>query len=133
MKKVVLVVRVLMGLPLVVFGLNGFFHFIEQPAPPEEAVAFLEGLASAGYLFPLIAGVQAACGVMLLTGRFVPLALVLFAPILVNIVGFHVSLDPAFDKSALGYALFVFELILAWAYRESFAGVLAANAKSRFD
>ncbi len=133
MKKAVLVARILMALPLIVFGLNGFLQFMEQPEHGAEAGAFLGALAGAGYIFPIISGVQVLSGLCFLSGMFVPLALVLFAPILVNIVGFHVNLDPAFANSAPGYLLLVLELFLAYAYWKSFSVVLQARAGTRFD
>jgi hypothetical protein len=131
MKRVVLVACLLLGFPLVVFGLNGFLHFMEPPggAPPE-AVAFLVALAGSGYPMPVESAIEVLCGAMLVTGCCVPLALVLFAPIPVNIVGFHLALDPDLGRSAMGYALLVAELFLARAYLGSFRCLF--EAKSRF-
>ena len=71
--------RVLMGLLFLVFGLNGFLNFLPQPKTPmpEGAVAFAEAMMKTGYLFPLIMGTQLIVGVLLLSNRFVPLALAL--------------------------------------------------------
>ncbi|HEY8375502.1 MAG TPA: DoxX family membrane protein [Nannocystis sp.] len=122
------VARCMLGLVFLVFGLNGFFHFLSMPPPPEgPAGAFLGGLVAAGYMFPLIKGTEVVAGALLLAGRFVPLALVLLAPVIVNIVAYHLFLAPG------GYLMLALilglELYLAWAYRESFAGVLRANAQ----
>ncbi len=118
--------RVLLGLPFLVFGLNGFFAFMPMPEHGEAAGSFLGALAAAGYMFPLIKGIEVLVGLLLLTGRFVPLALTLLAPITINIVAFHAFLEPA--SLALPLVLTVLHIYLAWAYRESFAGVLAAKA-----
>ena len=73
-----------------------------------------------------------AAGVFLLTGAFVPLGLVIFAPILVNIVAYHIYLDePA--TGALAYVLAVLELFLAWAYSPAFKGLFAFKAWTRLD
>ncbi len=134
MKKVLrfvpVVARVLLGLLFTVTGLNGFLNFLPQPEPgamPEGAAAFAGALQSSGYMFPLIAGTQLVCGVLLLTGLFVPLALVLVAPVVVNIVAFHVFLAP----QGTGIAIFVLvvEVYLVWAYRSAFRPMLAWNAK----
>ncbi|AKT40515.1 hypothetical protein [Chondromyces crocatus] len=118
--------RILLGLIFFVFGLNGFLNFLPpQPPPPEAAGAFLGGLASAGYMFPLIKGTEVLAGLALLGNRFVPLALTLLAPVIVNIAAFHVFLAPGY---AMVVALLGLELFLAWSYRDSFRGVLAAKA-----
>ena len=119
--------RILLGLIFFVFGLNGFLQFIPQPPLPEPAGAFMGALAAAGYMFPLIKGTEIVAGLLLLSGRFVPLALVLLAPVIVNIALFHVVLAPA--NMIMVVALLVLETYLAWSYRDAFRGVLAANAQ----
>ena len=85
--------RLLLGLVFVLFGLNGFFNFIPFEAPAGEAGAFLGALATTGYMFPLIKIVEIAAGVMLLTNRHVTLATLMLAPIVINVLAFHVFLD----------------------------------------
>jgi len=111
-----------MGLVFFVFGLNGFLHFIQQPAPPAPAMAFFGALFATGYMLPLVMGTQLLVGVLLLSNRFVPLALALIAPIIVNIVAFHVALAPAGLPLAL--VVLAFELLLAWSYRAAFRAML---------
>jgi uncharacterized membrane protein YphA (DoxX/SURF4 family) len=118
--------RILFGLLFLVFGLNGFLHFIPQPPPPEHAMGFIGGLASTGYMFPLIKGVEVIVAILLLVNRFVPLALALIAPNVVNIVLFHVVLEPSGIPMAL--AILVVELYLAWSYRDAYRSMLAARA-----
>jgi uncharacterized membrane protein YphA (DoxX/SURF4 family) len=122
-----LVARILFGLLFLVFGLNGFLHFIPQPAPPERAMAFMGGLASTGYMFPLIKGTEVVVGVLLLVNRFVPLALALIAPNVVNIVLFHAILEPSGLPMAL--AILAVELYLAWSYRDAYRAMLAARVE----
>jgi putative oxidoreductase len=121
------VARYLMGLPLLVFGLNGFLNFIPQPeAPmPEGAAAFAGALVNSGYMMPLIAVTLLVVGALLVVNRFVPLALALFAPFILNSVLFHVFLE----RSGLPIALvfLALELYLAWAYRAAFRPMLAAR------
>jgi uncharacterized membrane protein YphA (DoxX/SURF4 family) len=114
--------RLLLGLVFFVFGLNGFLQFIPPPAAPDKAVAFLGALAATGYMFPLIKSVEVIGGALLLSNRFVPLALALVAPNVVNIVLFHAVLAPG----GLAVALFVLalELFTAWSYRDAFAPML---------
>ena len=118
--------RVLLGLIFFVFGLNGFLNFIPQPPQAAAGGAFLGALAATGYMFPLIKGTEVVAGAMLLGNRFVPLALTLLAPIVVNIALFHSLLTPAFPMVV---ALLGLEIFLAWSYRDSFRGVLTAQAK----
>jgi hypothetical protein len=122
------IARVLMGLCFFVFGLNGFLHFIPEPKQPmpEGAVAFAGALMKSGYMFPMVMGTQLLVGVLLLLNRCVPLALALLAPVVVNIVAFHIFLAP----SGLGLALVVLalELYLAWAYRSSYRSMLNPRA-----
>lgn len=119
--------RILLGLLFFVFGLNGFLGFLPQPPVPPEAGAFLGGLAATGYMFPLIKGTEVVAGLMLLSNRFVPLALVVLAPVIVNIVAFHAALAPA--GLAVALVALALELALAWSYRASFRSVLALDAK----
>ncbi len=83
--------RVLMGLIFLVTGLNGFLNFLPPPKTPlpAGAVAFAGAMLKTGYLFQLVAGTQVIVGALLLSNRFVPLALALIAPVVVNIVLFH--------------------------------------------
>jgi uncharacterized membrane protein YphA (DoxX/SURF4 family) len=116
--------RILMGLLFFVTGLNGFLNFIPQPKEPmpQAAADFAGALMKSGYLFRLVMATQLLSGVLLLINRFVPLALALLAPVVVNIVAFHVFLAP----SGLGLAIFVLalELYLAWAYRRAYRSML---------
>jgi uncharacterized membrane protein YphA (DoxX/SURF4 family) len=116
--------RIMMGLAFLVFGLNGFLHFIPEPKTPmpEGAGAFAGALMKTGYMFPLIMGIQLLVGVLLLLNRFVPLALVLIMPILVNIIAFHVFLQPA--GFVPGAVLMALELYLAWVYRKAYCPML---------
>jgi uncharacterized membrane protein YphA (DoxX/SURF4 family) len=117
--------RVLLGLVFFVFGLNGFLQFIPQPPAPDKAMAFLGALAATGYMFPLIKSVEVIGGALLLSNRFVPLALAIVAPNVVNIVLFHSVLAPG----GLSVALFVLglELFTAWSYRGAYASMLQAR------
>jgi uncharacterized membrane protein YphA (DoxX/SURF4 family) len=119
--------RILMGLPLFVFGLNLFFNFIPQPKTPmaEGATAFFGALVKSGYMMPLIGTTLVVVGALLLVNRFVPLALALFAPFIVNSLAFHVYLEPSGRPMA---AIFLaLELYLAWVYRKAFGPMLRAR------
>ncbi|WP_394832216.1 DoxX family protein [Pendulispora rubella] len=120
------IARLLAGVIFTLFGLNGFLHFLPMPPSQGNAAQFLGGLAAAPYFYPLLFLTELAGGVLLLAGRFVPLALLLLAPVIVNIVGFHLSAAPAGLPLAL--LVLALELFLAWSYRDSFAPVIRARA-----
>ena len=85
--------RVVMGLPFFIVGLNGLLNFLPQPAAPMPAAAFIGALAKTGYMLQLISVTQLVVGVLLLSNRFVPLALALIAPFFVNSILFHTFLE----------------------------------------
>ena len=95
MKKMPLIARLLLGLMFFVFGLNGFLNFLPAPPMPDKAGAFIGGLLASGYFFPFLKGTEVLCGLLLLVGAFVPLALIVLAPIVINIFLFHAFLAPS--------------------------------------
>lgn len=124
-------VRVLLGLLFFVFGLNGFLHFMPSPTPPPPAAQFAGALFATGYMLPLIKGTEVIAALLLLGNRYVPLALALLAPILVNIVAFHAFLAPS--GVGLGLVLLGLELYLAWTYRDAFRPMLRARTAASED
>jgi len=100
-KKVVFGARTILGLIFLVFGLNGLLMiltgtgFIPMPAPSEKMMAVMGGLFAAGYLMPLVKVLEIVGGAFLLSNRYVPLALALLAPIMVNILGLHLFAEPS--------------------------------------
>lgn len=126
MKIVVLVARILLGLIFLVFGLNGFFHFIPNPPMPVSDLAtFSELLTRSHYIVPVML-LQVVCGVLFLVGRFVPLALTLIGPVIVNILITHIVFQPkGLPPGAFAALLW---LILFYAYRKYFESIFTANA-----
>jgi uncharacterized membrane protein YphA (DoxX/SURF4 family) len=123
------IARILMGLGFFIFGLNGFLNFLPQPkeAMPEGAAALFGGFMKSGYMMPLISGTQLVVGILLLLNLFVPLALVLIMPVLVNIIAFHLFLQP--KGIAPGIIMTLLELYLAWTYRSYYREVLSMRAR----
>lgn len=116
--KAFLAARIILGLMFLVFGLNGFLNFL--PAPPMEpgkATDFIMALVNTGYMFPLIKGTEVVAGILLLIG-YVPIALILLAPVVVNIALFHTVLAPDFKMFPIIIALGLF---LAWEQKERYA------------
>ena len=121
MKIAIIIVRILLGLMFVVFGSNGFLHFIPTPPMHGPSGDFIGAMAGSGYL-QVVAALQVIGGALLLLGRYIPLGLTLLGPIIVNIVLFHVFLD----RNGLPMALLVaaLALFLLWRYRTNFAGLV---------
>lgn len=122
MKIAETVSRYLLGLLFTVFGLNGFFHFIPQPPPANPvALKFLVAVSVSHYM-ALVFLLQIIGGTLLLAGRFVPFALAILAPIVVNILNYHITMDPG----GIGRGLLVATpwIIVFLRYRSSFARIL---------
>ena len=121
------VARVLLGLVFFVCGLDGFLHFLPQPTEPpsEGAMALAIALMKSGYMVPQIKGTEVAVGALLLGNRFVPLALILIAPVLVNIFAFHAFLAPS--GLVLASVLVALEIHLAWVNRSAYRPLFAAR------
>jgi len=122
------ILRSLLGLIFLVFGLNLLLHFLPNPAEPPAAADFLGALYRSGYLLQLLGVTQAVSGALLLTGVMVPFALVLLAPVIVNILMFHVFLAPAGLPVAL--VVVALEVILAWMHRDAFAPLFSGGPEA---
>ena len=121
MKIVTLIARLLLGLIFVVFGLNGFLNFLSMgPMPSGLAGQFIGALVLSHY-FWVVAALQIAGGALLLVNRFVPLGLVLLGPVIVNIVSYHVFLNPS--GIALAIVVVILWLIVFYGYRQYFSGI----------
>jgi putative oxidoreductase len=128
MKTVSEIARYLTGVIFLVFGLNGFLHFI--PRPPENGVAgqFMGALVVSHFL-ALIYGFEVVAAVLLLANRYVPLALAILAPVIFNILCFHAFMAP----SGLPFALVTAVL---WALifvrvRPAFAGLFQSRLQTQ--
>src|ERR1700689_2296640 len=124
MRTVSAIARYLAGVIFLVFGLNGFLNFIPLPPPGGLAGQFMSALYATHYLWVIFA-FQLVAGVLLLVNRYVPLAVAVLAPVIVNILSFHVLMAP----SGLPLALFVAVL---WAVifvdvRPAFAALFQAR------
>ena len=121
MKIVTLIARLLLGLICVVFGLNGFLNFLSMgPMPTGLAGQFMGALVLSHYYW-VVATLQIAGGALLLANRFVPLALVLLGPVIVNIICYHVFLNPIGAVPAA--VVTVLWLIVFYANRQHFSGI----------
>ena len=123
MKIVILIARLLLGLSFVVFGLNGFLNFLSMgPMPTGLAGQFIGALVQSHY-FWVVAALQVIGGALLLVNRFVPLALVLLGPVIVNILCYHAFLNPS--GAAPAAVVTVLWFIVFYVHRQYFSGVFA--------
>jgi len=126
MKIVTLIARILLGLVSLVFGLNGFLNFLNMgPMPTGLAGQFMGALILSHYYW-VVAALQIAGGVLLLVNRFVPLALVLLGPVIVNILCYHVFLNHAGAVPAVIVTILWF--IVFYANRQHFSGIFVQRA-----
>ena len=126
MKIASLIARLLLGVVFVVFGLNGFLHFIKAPMPEGIAGQFAGALFGTKY-YVVIFGVQLIGGILFLVNRYVPLALVLIGPIIVNILCFHGLLGAPGLPLALIVALLW--AIVAIRNKQHLAGIFAQRTE----
>jgi putative oxidoreductase len=120
-----IIARYLAGVIFLVFGLNGFLNFIPLPPPGGIAGQFMGALYVSHYLWVIFA-FQVIAGVLLLVNRYVPLAVAILAPMLVNILTFHVLMAP----SGLPLALFaaLLWIVIFIEVRPAFSGLFQSRA-----
>jgi putative oxidoreductase len=122
MKIVSTIARYLLGLIFTVFGLNGFLHFIPSPhIPPGYLVEFSTAMVASGFSI-LVFGVQVICGILLLIDQYVPLAIVVLAAVLANILTFHATMYPQGFPPAIIATILWF--LVAWPIRAQFTCIL---------
>lgn len=127
MKTAFTVARYLLGLIFLVFGLNGFLHFIPLPPPPGVAGQFFGALYDSHYLVVIFL-LQLIPALLLLAGRYVPLALTLLGPVIVNILLFHALMAPS--GLPLAVVTVVLWLVVFYGTRSAFAGIFQQRAES---
>jgi len=102
--KLPLVARIILGLIFLLSGIVGLFNLVPPPDNlPQDMVTFMNGMMATKYLFPLVKGTEIICGALLIMGFFVPLALIVLAPVVLNIFLLHVFMQP----SGLPIAIFI--------------------------
>src|SRR6201993_4379191 len=128
MRTAYTIARYLAGVIFLVFGLNGFLHFIPLPPPGGVAGQFMGALYVSYYLWVIFA-FQVVAGFLLLINRYVPLAVAVLAPVLVNILTFHALMAP----SGLPLALFaaLLWIVIFIEVRPAFSGLFQSRFQSR--
>ena len=128
MKIASTIARYLLGLIFLVFGLNGFLHFIPMPPPKGLAAQQFGGAIFMSHYWVVIFGIQVIGAVLLLVNRFVPLALALLGPVIVNILFFHVFMAPEGLLTAL--VTVALWLVVFYSVRRAFSGVFLMKGES---
>ena len=125
MKIVVIIVRILLGAIFVAFGLNAFLHFFPRWLPPGLAGQFVGAMFHSHYIL-FVSTIELICGALLLINRYVPFALTVLAPIIVNIIAFLLLLPPVgWQPGVLATILWI---ILFIHYRKHFSGIFTLRA-----
>ena len=125
MKKISLVSRYLLGVIFAVFGLNGLLAFLELPVHPGVAGQLIGTMREFGFLVPVFA-LQLVAGGLLVANRFVPLALTLLAPIIVNIALFHALMDGLHGLGVPAVLVALWAMVF-YPERAAFAGLLSSR------
>jgi putative oxidoreductase len=125
MKYVFVIARVLLGLVFTVFGLNGFLHFIPNPPLAGLAGQFMGALLGSHY-YVIAFGTELIGGVLLLSNRYVPLALAVLGPVIVNILSFHMFLSS--ENAAPAIVVTLLWLLVFSQVRSAFSGLFVARS-----
>lgn len=126
--KMTLGSRILLGLIYFVFGLNGFLNFIPVPPEmPEKAMMMMQAFMSSGYFLQVVKGTEVIGGLMLLTGKFAPLGLIILAPVTVQIFLFHAFTTPGLQNLIMPVLMIALHLGAAHLYRDRFLPLLKPN------
>jgi putative oxidoreductase len=121
MSKIQLTSRILLGLIYFVFGGMGLAMALglmqmPQTPMPEAAEGFMKGMMGTGYFFPLLKITEVVCGFLILTGIAAPLALVIIAPVTLNIILFHGFLTPGVNNLILPLVMVIAQVVAMSAY-----------------
>lgn len=128
MHLLIRIAEILLGVIFLGAGLNGYVVLFGFEAFAPTSPAAIEFLGD-GYLLAIEKGVEIITGILLIIRRFVPLALVVLASIIVNILAFHIFVDS--ELLLLAILVVLLEALLAWYYRESYKGILESRPKVR--
>src|ERR1041384_1582763 len=128
MRTAYTIARYLAGVIFLVFGLNGFLNFIPLPPPGGVAGQFMGVLYASHYLWAIFA-FQVIAAVLLLVNHYVPLAVAVLAPVILNILVFHALMAPSGLPLALVVAV-LWTMIFA-GVRPAFAGLFQSRSQAQ--
>ena len=121
MKIATIIARCLLGLIFVVFGANKFLHFLPNPPMQGAGAQFMGAMFETHYIY-VVATCEVVGGLLVLTGRYLPLGLTVVGPVVVNILSFHIFMDNS--GLPIAFTVAALALFLLWRYREHFAGLV---------
>jgi putative oxidoreductase len=122
-KILAMIARILMGLAFLIFGLNGFLHFMPAPQMPDNDAGRFSGALIHSHYVLVVAALQVIGGAIMLIGRYIPFGLILLGPVIVNILLYHIFMDPKNIGPGLIAAICWF--IVAYQRRADLAGIFA--------
>ncbi len=125
MKIATIVVRVLLGALFLFASVSYFLKLMPEPPMEGAMKVFNDGMTASGYIMPIVKAIELICGLALVAGRFVPLALILLAPIVVNI--FCLILIHQRSGLPMAIAISAATLFLAYVHRERYKGLFASK------
>jgi hypothetical protein len=128
MKTLATIARYLLALIFIVFGLNGFLHFIPQPPPASELAQQYFKVMFASHYLVFVFALQLIAGVLFLFRRTVPLALTIAGPLIVNILLFHAVMDPG--GIVPGLVVTAVWFVIYWQFRAAFFGIFFTETQS---
>lgn len=120
--KIDTVIQILLGIFLLVMGLNKFFNFMPPPELPEAAGQLMQAFAASGYILKMVGVTELLCGLLLVIRRWSAMALLLLAPLSVNLILFHLVLAPS--SIAMAAVVAIANLYLLFAYKSKYEPVL---------
>jgi hypothetical protein len=127
MKIASIIARYLIALVFIVFGLNGFLHFLPQKPPESEMAKQYVTVMLASHYLMFVFALQLIAGVLFLFRRAVPLALIVAGPLIVNILLFHVLMDPG--GIVPGLVVTALWFVIYWQFRAAFYGIFFPEAQ----
>ena len=127
MKIASTIARYLLALIFIVFGLNGFLHFLPMKPPSSDLARQFFTVMSASHYLSVVFALQLIAGVLFLFPRTVPLALIIAGPLIVNILLFHVLMDPG--GIVPGLVVTALWFIIFWQFRAAFDGIFFPAAQ----
>ena len=113
--------RSLLGLTFIVFGINGLFSLVMLPMPEADGFKFIKAIEETGYIFPFLSVLQIVCGMLLFIERYVILAITLLAPVVLNIIAFHIILAPS--GLPIAFVIVTTEFNLLWYHRKAYGNL----------
>ncbi len=118
MRLAIIIVRILLGGMMVFAAVAYFLELGEQPKPTGDMATVMGGFMAAKYLFPLVKITELLCGICLITGKFMKVALLALLPVTVNILLLHIAIAPA--DTPMAAALFAANIFLIYAHWGSY-------------